>query len=124
MLIKRESTEIILDAYNANPTSMKAALKNLSTQKTNKIAILGDMFELGEESNKEHLSILNYAKSLKINKIYTVGNYFYEVNNGKLSYKSFQDLKEYFKDKTFTNDTILIKGSRGMQLERLLEIIC
>lgn len=121
------SNTIILDAYNANPTSMLAALDNFSKIKgSSKIAILGDMFELGGEANKEHRSIAKFASELKLNEVYLVGQNFYETSNptnGNRCFKSFDDLKTLLKSSVIKNQTILIKGSRGMALERVLEFL-
>ena len=68
-IIEKGSTKIILDAYNANPTSMEAALLNLEKQKGLKIAILGDMFELGEDAEKEHQAITEQVIRLNINQV-------------------------------------------------------
>ncbi len=124
-IIIKETNKIILDAYNANPSSMKAALTNFHELKhVNKIAILGDMFELGEESKLEHQNIVNYATSLNINLLILVGKNFNQTNtrnDNVLYYKTFNELKNNIK--AFTNSTVLIKGSRGMALERILEFV-
>lgn len=123
-IITRNSNKIILDAYNANPTSMKAALDNLSQLKdSKKIAILGDMFELGESAKKEHQTIAEYALSLNIDGVYLVGSNFYnsQIDSKQITYfKSFEDLEKVFNSSLVEDSTILIKGSRGMALERLL----
>ena len=123
-IITRNSNKIILDAYNANPTSMKAALDSLSYLKdSKKIAILGDMFELGESSKKEHQAIAEYASSLNIDGVYLVGSNFY---NSQIDFKQityFESFEELITSLDFTNiknSTLLIKGSRGMALERIL----
>lgn len=124
-IIEKVSNKIILDAYNANPTSMRAALLNFEKQSGHKIAILGDMFELGNEAKKEHQNITDLAVSLNIDKIIFVGENFYEsnINTSKASqFKSFDDFKNEFDFSEIENATLLIKGSRGMALERLLEL--
>ena len=125
-IINKDTNKIILDAYNANPTSMKAALDNFTKlSDTNKIAVLGDMFELGNSANDEHKFIVDYASQLNINNTYLVGKHFYEnkITKDNLSYfKSFDDLKLHFENLEISNTTFLIKGSRGMALERLLDI--
>jgi len=125
-IVQKETNEIILDAYNANPSSMTAALLNLhNLKRTHKIAILGDMFELGKEAQTEHQAIANYASSLNINKIILVGENFNKItstSSEKISiFNSFSELKNNFSP--IKNATLLIKGSRGMALERLLEFI-
>ena len=126
-VIDKGSNRIILDAYNANPTSMMAALDNLNNlESRNKTAILGDMFELGLEAKQEHKNIADYAAKLNIDSIYLVGKNFYNANiessNVQL-FKTFEDLKSALLIHNIENSTILIKGSRGMALERILELI-
>jgi UDP-N-acetylmuramoyl-tripeptide--D-alanyl-D-alanine ligase len=124
-IIERDTNKIILDAYNANPSSMDVAIANLDQLNVdNKIAILGDMFELGDASNNEHKNIIEKAIEANIEKIYFVGERFYEnqILNQKVEYfKNLESLKARFDFSDYTNSTILIKGSRGMALERLLQ---
>lgn len=124
-IINQGSNSIILDAYNANPSSMDVALKNFSLQDAkNKIAILGDMFELGDSAPEEHQNIVNLLSFLDIDKVILVGENFYSTNtdNSNLEkYKSFEDFKNNYK--TIKNSALLIKGSRGMALERVLELV-
>ena len=125
-IIKKDTNNIILDAYNANPTSMRAALLNFNKQFGNKIAILGDMFELGNEAKQEHQTIVNLAMSLNIDQSIFIGENFYqsESNSEKiLQFKSFEGFKNAFNVSEIKNTTLLIKGSRGMALERILELI-
>lgn len=125
-IIIKDSNKIILDAYNANPTSMAAALLNLEKQAGYKIAIIGDMFELGDKSGDEHQQIASLANALHIDSTIFVGENFYKahINSSKSSkYKSFSEFKEGFKPGSIKNATILIKGSRGMAMERILEIL-
>ncbi|WP_281235426.1 UDP-N-acetylmuramoyl-tripeptide--D-alanyl-D-alanine ligase [Flavobacterium gelatinilyticum] len=126
-LLKKGSNEIILDAYNANPSSMAVAIANfLQLENKNKIMILGDMFELGKESRQEHKAIVD-SLSIQTEAIcYLIGKSFYE---NKISskyiqfFESFDSFADYLKTQKFENNTILIKGSRGMALERTLEYI-
>jgi len=123
--IRHNDNLIYMDAYNANPSSMEAALnvlKELPNDKT-KIAILGDMFELGEYSYTEHKSIYEMAKRLNIDIIYTVGKEFSKVNFSKNSFEETVDLKNHFEKNNLQNSYILLKGSRGMKLEEVLEKI-
>jgi UDP-N-acetylmuramoyl-tripeptide--D-alanyl-D-alanine ligase len=123
-IITKGTNKIILDAYNANPTSMKAALDNFAQLKSNrKIAILGDMFELGNDAEKEHQFIADYASSLNLDQLYLVGENFYATNCKVDTYKSFDDFKNAFELSSIKATTILIKGSRGMALEHVLELL-
>ncbi len=123
-IIQKKSNKIILDAYNANPSSMKAALENFSSIKEDsKIVILGDMFELGETSLIEHQEIGDLASHLDFEEIIFVGENFYQTKTKKHQFKNFDALMKYVVKNPFNSKTILIKGSRGMRLERILEFI-
>ena len=115
---------LILDAYNANPTSIKAALDSFKMNHyKNDIIILGDMFELGTESAKEHQFITNYCIELGFKNVLLVGENFYNTNNSFLKFKSYLELANHIHNTTIEKRQILIKGSRGMTLERLTEIL-
>jgi len=126
-IIKQNTNEILLDAYNANPSSMEVALDNFkSIQNSHKLAVLGDMFELGATSVKEHLEVVNQAMLTKGCIFYFVGSHFFEhkTDHPKLQFfKTFDDLQLHLEQSTISNTSILIKGSRGMALERVLELI-
>ena len=121
------SNEIILDAYNANPSSMSVALENFfQLENGNKIAILGDMFELGEESFLEHKSIVELVTTNNSVTTYFIGKDFYlnKIDNEKCNFfNSYEDFSEYFKENKINHTLILIKGSRGMALERTLQLL-
>ncbi len=124
-IIQKGSNKIILDAYNANPTSMQAALENFSQLKDeNKIVFLGDMFELGKDSEAEHKKIANLVASYHFSKVFLIGKAFSTTGAKNAfvseSYESFKNLTNY---SNINNATILIKGSRGMALERLLDLL-
>ncbi|MGV6829839.1 MAG: UDP-N-acetylmuramoyl-tripeptide--D-alanyl-D-alanine ligase, partial [Flavobacteriales bacterium] len=120
-VIKQNSNTIILDAYNANPTSMLAALENLiQTKSLNKVLILGDMFELGTNSSKEHQNLVHFIEQNTFNQVYLVGNYFFETltTSPKIKrFKKIEELKQFLNIQPLQKSTILIKGSRGMALE-------
>jgi UDP-N-acetylmuramoyl-tripeptide--D-alanyl-D-alanine ligase len=126
-LLSKNSNEIILDAYNANPSSMLVALENfLQLNKTNKTIVIGNMFELGEESLAEHKLIITYLKSNTDVECYCIGNDFYSnkaENPNFHFYKDFDSFTEFLKENPFQNKTLLIKGSRGMALERTLDYL-
>ncbi|QSW90762.1 UDP-N-acetylmuramoyl-tripeptide--D-alanyl-D-alanine ligase [Flavobacterium endoglycinae] len=126
-LLKKGSNEIILDAYNANPSSMAVAITNfLQLENQNKIMILGDMFELGEESHAEHKAIVDSLKGQDKSVCYLIGKSFYEnqVSGENIKFfETFDAFAAFLKTIHFNENTILIKGSRGMALERTLEYI-
>ena len=124
-LLSHKGSSIIMDAYNANPTSMEAALRNLAVKLGFKTAILGDMFELGSYSNDEHQRIVDLVKTLQIDRIILVGNHFYETNGSDINkFQDFESLSKSSNDLDLNKEqTILIKGSRGMAMERVLDLI-
>jgi UDP-N-acetylmuramoyl-tripeptide--D-alanyl-D-alanine ligase len=123
--ISYKGGKIILDAYNANPSSMEAALNNLfSIPHLNKIAVLGDMFELGEESPYEHKKIADFADNSLLSQVILIGKNFEKVAFEKkwVHFNTVTEAKNYFDSLPFSTSLILIKGSRGMKLETLVEI--
>ncbi|MCR9227199.1 MAG: UDP-N-acetylmuramoyl-tripeptide--D-alanyl-D-alanine ligase [Flavobacteriaceae bacterium] len=123
-LLSKNGFDIILDAYNANPTSMKAALENFNLmQAKRKTLIIGDMFELGSTAAEEHQAIVEFAKKLQFDEIYLVGENFYGTNTTLDKFKSFDALKEHLMKNPLKKASMLIKGSRGMALERVLDIL-
>ncbi|WP_405606292.1 UDP-N-acetylmuramoyl-tripeptide--D-alanyl-D-alanine ligase [Polaribacter sp. Asnod1-A03] len=123
-IIFKSTNKIILDAYNANPSSMLAALENFNQLKSkNKTVILGDMFELGETSIKEHQAIIKFVEDLNFNNSYFVGEIFSKTgNNNNNVFKTYEKLLDHLKNNPLKHQSILIKGSRGMRLERLLNL--
>ena len=117
-------TPFILDAYNANPTSMSVALDSFCHKySTNNLVILGDMFELGKQTSTEHENILNKCLSLGITKIFTIGSKFMstKVNNKRI--KKFANIEQFivsFAKFKIHFESVLIKGSRSMKLEKLI----
>lgn len=125
-LIQKEKNTIIMDAYNANPTSMMAALTNfVDNANKNKCVILGDMLELGESSAEEHQRIVDFVDKNDFNDVYFVGSNFLATTSQKQK-KKFEQvelLSNYLKTQPIENKLILIKGSRGIHLERILEFL-
>ncbi len=127
-IIKKGSNTILLDAYNANPTSMQAALENLATTNAKqKVAILGDMFELGKASTKEHEQIIKRANDIDLKQLILVGNEFGKALNKSdkipphiQHFDTVEEAIKWHHTVTFEDTHILIKGSRGMRLESLL----
>jgi UDP-N-acetylmuramoyl-tripeptide--D-alanyl-D-alanine ligase len=126
-LLTKGTNQIILDAYNANPSSMTVAIENfLQLDNQNKIMILGDMFELGEESQQEHQAIVTMLSNEEKVKCYFIGKAFYDDRINKNNfwfYDTFETFSDYLKETKIENSTILIKGSRGMALERTLDFL-
>ncbi|MVO07950.1 UDP-N-acetylmuramoyl-tripeptide--D-alanyl-D-alanine ligase [Flavobacterium sp. TP390] len=126
-LLKKDSNEIILDAYNANPSSMAAAVQNFTQlEHSNKIIVFGDMFELGAESTSEHQKLISSLQNEAQIRCYFVGNEFYQnkIEQSNFSFfKTFEDFSTIFLTNKPQNALLLIKGSRGMALERTLELL-
>ena len=126
-IIQKGSNSIILDAYNANPSSMEKALENLAGMNASKkVVILGDMFELGEDTKSEHMLIGTKLKELNIDEAFFCGEsmkYAYESFGHGHYMKTRDFLTEYLKDNALSNSTILIKASRGMALEHVVDYI-
>ncbi|MHC9089728.1 UDP-N-acetylmuramoyl-tripeptide--D-alanyl-D-alanine ligase [Tenacibaculum sp. IMCC1] len=122
-VINTKTNRIILDAYNANPTSMKAALESFSKlQANNKTIILGDMFELGKYSSNEHQSIVNFIKELNLDEAFLIGENFYKTTTKYKRFNRVYEFEEYIKNNQIESSTILVKGSRGMALERVVAL--
>jgi UDP-N-acetylmuramoyl-tripeptide--D-alanyl-D-alanine ligase len=126
-IINKGSNTIILDAYNANPTSMEAAIINLSKINANrKVAILGDMFELGNDAATEHKRIGELLKELNITEAYVVGGLMKsarEANSTIKHVETKQELIELLAKQPIAGATILVKASRGIGLETILDIL-
>ena len=122
------TNELILDAYNANPSSMVAAITTFqnSDTKKDKVVILGDMFELGEYAKNEHQKIVDLLENSSISKVYLAGENFINTvtsNNKFKFFKSTDELMDDIKTNPIQHSTILIKGSRGMALERVVTFL-
>jgi UDP-N-acetylmuramoyl-tripeptide--D-alanyl-D-alanine ligase len=129
---KSKGVGIINDTYNANPASMKAALQTLAEIdcRGNRIAVLGDMFELGKQSAKEHRQLGKFAARVKINALYLLGKQATEVRKGALQHglrpeqifigKDHADLVRRLRERVKKGDWLLLKGSRGMRMETIL----
>ena len=120
-IIETNNNTIILDAYNANPSSMTAMLYSFAKQNyENKLCILGDMLEMGETSLKEHQEIINLVNELKLESIF-IGEEFSKVNTA--AYNRIGDFAESLDRNHIKDKTILLKGSRGIALERLIDLL-
>jgi UDP-N-acetylmuramoyl-tripeptide--D-alanyl-D-alanine ligase len=124
-IIVSGSNTIILDAYNANPSSMQAAIENLAAMKAaRKVVILGDMFELEEEAEKEHGSLLKLIEQKNFSAVYLCGNLFNRVKELFPQAQYFikkEELIAQLKNAPITNATILVKASRGIGLETVVD---
>ncbi len=122
---EKNGNNFIVDCYNANPSSMKLALESFAQLPLeNKIPILGDMFELGNHSQFEHQQIIQLLHDLKFEKAILVGNEFEKAkdNSAQFSFlKNVEELKNWFTQNNFNQHTFLLKGSRSMTLEKLID---
>ncbi len=126
-ILEKGSNKIIMDAYNANPTSMLAALDNFKQlHQDGKLLFLGDMFELGQTAESEHQFIVDYLEKNKVGQVYLVGRNFNNTivkSESIQKFKDFEALKSHLENHSIQNSYLLIKGSRGMALERILELL-
>ena len=121
---RTEKNQLIVDAYNANPTSMEATLKNFSElQMENKTAIIGDMLELGKDSVNEHQAIIFLLKKYNFNQVILVGKIFHSLDSEFNSFNSTEETYSWLQKNPVKNASVLIKGSRGIRLEKLIELL-
>lgn len=123
-VIEKEGHRIVLDAYNANPTSMRAALEHFHEMAgNNKVVFLGDMFELGNEAASEHQNTVKLVESMQFKEAFLIGENFAKTDTSLKRYRSFEELSDFLQGNTLEPSQILIKGSRGMALERILPLL-
>ena len=122
-ILEKDGKTLVLDTYNANPSSMTESLKNFSTFSGSKTIIMGDMLELGEESEKEHYELLKLANTLNFDEIITVGKHFKNANPSELAFGNSEELKNYLTENKISSQNILLKASRGIALEKILDYI-
>jgi UDP-N-acetylmuramoyl-tripeptide--D-alanyl-D-alanine ligase len=123
-LIKDGSNTYILDAYNANPSSMQGGISDFADYPAaNKVLLLGDMFEMGDEAAQEHKAILDTIKWNSFSNVGLAGVDFYSFKDHYPGhfFKSTIELKEWFSSQHFENTTFYLKGSRGMKMESIIE---
>jgi UDP-N-acetylmuramoyl-tripeptide--D-alanyl-D-alanine ligase len=117
-LTETAHNKLIVDAYNANPSSMSVAIKNFAQiEAENKLPILGDMFELGEDSQKEHQAMVDLLVENKFDRAFLVGKEFSKTKNPFQNFENTAELLQYIEKEHIKNNYILIKASRGIRLE-------
>jgi UDP-N-acetylmuramoyl-tripeptide--D-alanyl-D-alanine ligase len=123
---RTERNLLILDAYNANPSSMKAALETFaSSPYPEKTIILGDMLELGSDTDQEHMAILGLICQQAFKKVYLVGPVFTRLNTARehICFHDCELARIWLEHHRIENQTILLKGSRGIRLEKLVDLL-
>lgn len=126
-VVKKGTNTILLDAYNANPSSMQAAIESLGSMKAEqKVAIVGDMFELEEEAEPEHRAIGRMLSHAKFDRVYFCGKLMkvaaHEFPQGRY-FETREALMESLKKDPIQHSTVLIKASRGMGLEKIVDVL-
>ena len=125
-ILNKGTNTILLDCYNANPSSMEVSIKNFEQIKENgKIVILGDMLELGEVSASEHQKIIEAINPELYEQVFLVGNQFMQskIPDGFIKVPQVTDLEVHLRKASFNNKFILVKGSRGIRLEKVLDYL-
>ncbi len=122
-LLKWNNNDVILDAYNANPSSMKLAIENFAKlNAAHKIVCIGGMKELGSTSISEHQQLITLLEQTKWEQVVLVGGDFEHCQHGYLFFPTANEAKIWLKEQSFNNRSILIKGSRGIQMEQVLDL--
>jgi UDP-N-acetylmuramoyl-tripeptide--D-alanyl-D-alanine ligase len=123
-LLQKGSNKIILDAYNANPSSMKAAIDNFAkAEGADKVLVLGAMAELGEESLAEHRNLITEINRHAWRNVLLVGGDFLKTTHHHLSFTTPEEAGEWLKKQSLHNTSLLVKGSRSMQMEKVLNYL-
>ena len=121
-LIEKDGNQIILDAYTANPSSMKAAIENFAKMEgDDKVLLLGAMMELGSESIAEHIAIVDLIDQYHWKAVVLVGGDFKHISHRYLYFQQAQEVKEWLQLQAYLGVKLLVKGSRSMQMEKVLE---
>jgi len=124
-LIQTSRNILYMDAYNANPSSMELAINNFNTlPESRKVLILGDMMELGNASPEEHQKVIELANSIPSEAVIFIGNYFQDLLGDKeMVFANVQEAKKWLSENPYDACSILIKGSRKVELEKLLDVL-
>lgn len=121
-LMELNGNHFILDAYNANPSSMRAAIDNFARlHAEDKVLMLGAMAELGEESLDEHRAIVSFIEKFNWKSVVLVGGDFRKIKHPFIQLENSAEARDWFRGQTFNNTYLLIKGSRSMQMEKVLQ---
>jgi UDP-N-acetylmuramoyl-tripeptide--D-alanyl-D-alanine ligase len=121
-MVEQGTNKIILDAYNANPTSTKAAIENLAGIRADrKVLMLGGMMELGEESLEEHQAIIDLIKQHKWEQVVLVGGDYSKLTHPFTYFNTSAEARDWYKNSQLENTYFLIKGSRSIQMEKILQ---
>ena len=123
--ITQRGNTLIIDCYNANPSSMEVAIANIASKAGSKLLILGDMLELGEWSHNEHCRILELATEVRQSELVLVGPHFHKAAHalgiGATCCNDSTEAAEWIAQSHISNTTILLKGSRGIALEKIID---
>ena len=122
-LIRKKNLHITLDAYNANPTSMYAALKSFSKKEGKKIAVLGQMNELGMHTETEHKQLVDWIKTSPLDDCYWVGSAFEQFVSSDKYFPNINHAMDYFSKTSLGQASLLVKGSRSFTLEKLVDVV-
>jgi len=126
-IVKKQNNTIYMDAYNSNPSSLEASLRNFAAMPFDgKVAIIGDMFELGKYAEDEHQNMINLCNELKLENVIFVGEEFMKQkkNSSYTFLRTNEDAIDFVKKLNLIDKNIFMKGSRGMKLESIAEVIC
>ena len=124
MFVETAHNRLVVDAYNANPSSMMAALENFSYMEApRKMLILGDMRELGATSKEEHQRIVDYIDTMQVDQVWLVGQEFASVNRRYRSFSDVETVKQEIAEHQPDDYLILIKGSNSTRLYQLPELL-
>lgn len=122
--IQKAHNAIFLDAYNANPSSMELSIKNfIAMPGENKVLFLGDMFELGKYEDEEHQNLVNFCIQLGLKQIILVGKAFAKTSCNYIKFIETQEAADFIKQSNYIGYTFFLKGSRGMKMESLVDLI-